>query len=259
MQLEFAALIVGLLGLLALAIFRKKPNTHKKEIPIPDDWRAILQEKVQFYNNLSPEKKQQFEHDVQRFLDTTIITGVGVDVTQEDKLLVASGAVIPVLAFSGWEYAFLHEVILYPDLFTRDFRKTGPDRLISGMVGSGAMEGKMILSKKSLHLGFDNRTDKKNVAVHEFVHLVDKQDGAIDGIPKVLLEEPEVLPWLELVRTKMEDIVKKRSGINHYGASSTIEFLPVVAEHFFERPKLLKKKHPELYNMLCEVFGVEMV
>ena len=37
----------------------------------------------------------------------------------------------------------------------------------------------MVLSKKALYLGFINNTDKKNTAIHEFVHLIDKKDGKI--------------------------------------------------------------------------------
>ncbi|WP_262503045.1 zinc-dependent peptidase [Polaribacter glomeratus] len=33
-----------------------------------------------------------------------------------------------------------------------------------------------------------------------------------------------------------------------------MEFLAVAGEYFFERPKLIKKKHPELYRMLETCF-----
>jgi hypothetical protein len=37
------------------------------------------------------------------------------------------------------------------------------------------------------------------------------------------------------------------------------EFFAVLSEYFFERPILLKKKHPELYEMLEEVFDQDLV
>ena len=45
-----------------------------------------------------------------------------------------------------------------------------------------------------------------------------------------------------------------RSDINPYGTTSKGEFLAVVAEYFFERPDLLKEKHPELYAALEAIF-----
>ncbi|RLE25810.1 MAG: hypothetical protein DRJ61_05385 [Acidobacteria bacterium] len=58
------------------------------------------------------------------------------------------------------------------------------------MVGTGALNRLMILSKPDLLAGFHNSTDKRNVGVHEFAHLVDKSDGTIDGLPGVSPAEP---------------------------------------------------------------------
>ncbi|MEP2968061.1 zinc-dependent peptidase, partial [Nonlabens ulvanivorans] len=40
----------------------------------------------------------------------------------------------------------------------------------------------------------------------------------------------------------------------HYGGSSQIEFFAVAAEYFFSRPKLMKRKHPDIYQMLSKCF-----
>jgi Mlc titration factor MtfA (ptsG expression regulator) len=127
------------------------------------------------------------------------------------------------------------------------------------MVGTGYMDGKMILSKKALHHGFKNETDKKNTAIHEFVHLIDKMDGEIDGVPEVLLEKQYILPWLDLMDQKIKEINKGKSDINAYGGTSKIEFFTVASEYFFERPKLLSKKHPELYKLLEQIFKQDMI
>ncbi len=42
------------------------------------------------------------------------------------------------------------------------------------------MEGRMILSRDALYHGYSNNTDRKNVGIHEFAHIIDKQDGKID-------------------------------------------------------------------------------
>ena len=117
----------------------------------------------------------------------------------------------------------------------------------------------MILSKPSLHNGFRNETDKKNTAIHEFVHLIDKLDGNVDGIPELLMEKQYVIPWLDLIRKKIEQIQAGKSDINPYGATKESEFFAVISEYFFERPKLLKRKHPELYKYLVEIFDQKMI
>lgn len=56
----------------------------------------------------------------------------------------------------------------------------------------------------------------------------------------------------------MEDIYDNKSDINKYGGTSRIEFFAVASEYFFERPKLLSKKHTELYNILEDMFNQDM-
>lgn len=254
----YAIIVLVLLGVLLYFILKKKTNTPKTLIKTPKKWKHILLEKVNFYKNLNSIQKLQFETDVQRFLNEIIVTGVQLNVTLEDRLLVASSAVIPLFGFPAWSYSHLDEVILYPDSFDRDFNIGSQSEIITGMVGSGTMEGKMILSLPSLHHGFDISNDKKNVGIHEFVHLFDKESGAVDGIPPGYSDKPYTLPWLDFVNQKTNEIIANRSDINDYGATNKQEFFAVASEYFFERPHLLKKRHPELYKRLSEVFNQNM-
>jgi Mlc titration factor MtfA (ptsG expression regulator) len=135
-----------------------------------------------------------------------------------------------------------------------------PEQVITGMMGSGRnMEGVMILSKKSLHQGFKNPSDKHNVGIHEFTHILDKQDGAVDGVPGNLNDKQYAEPWLKLMHREMQKIRKGKSDIDPYAGTSEEEFLAVASEYFFERPKLFKKKHPQLYKTLKKVYHQDMV
>ena len=118
---------------------------------------------------------------------------------------------------------------------------------------NGYMEGKMILSKPALKHGFKNESDKKNTAIHEFVHLIDMTDGSIDGIPSLLLEKQYSIPWIDLINKKIDEIYDGESDINPYGGTNRAEFFSVVSEYFFERPKLLERNHPELYDLLSNL------
>ena len=246
-------LVLAIAGLIFSIFFRAKKK-KRVLIPISGDYKTILEEQVPFYQQLDENRKQEFENRVQHFLATTRITGIKTNVEDIDRVLIAASAVIPIFNFPGWEYVNLHEVLLYPDSFDHEFQQEGSHRSIIGMVGSGAMNHVMILSQHELRQAFMNRTGKTNTAIHEFVHLVDKTDGTIDGIPEFILERKYILPWLELMRKEIELILKERSDINPYGAVNEAEFFAVVSEYFFERPKLLKEKHPELYELLVKIF-----
>jgi Mlc titration factor MtfA (ptsG expression regulator) len=226
--------------------------------PFPDEWKKILSEKVNFYNALKPEEKRDFEYKVQEFLLNCKITGIKSEVDLDDKLLVAASAIIPVFPFKDWRYLNLQEVLLYPDSFADNFAVEGDNRNILGMVGTGSMDGKMILSKTALHTGFSIATDKKNTAIHEFVHLIDKMDGSIDGVPELLLDKQLLNCWMKLVQEKTSDIISGKSDINPYAGTSQTEFFAVVSEYFFERPKLLAQKHPKLYDILEQIFRHRM-
>ncbi len=249
-----------LLAALLLVIyftFDISPKKKKQSIPVnmPARWKTILMERVLFYQQLNGEQKIRFERDVIEFLSSVKITGVRCEVTLEDRVLIASSGVIPLFGFPACTYKNLEEVILYPTTFNRQFQLDDPDELITGMVGAGVMEGKMILSKPALHAGFDINTDRENTAIHEFVHLFDKENGFIDGVPPGLEKKTYALPWLQLVHHKIADIVADRSDIRDYATTNPMEFFAVAGEYFFERPDLLKENHPKLYALLVKVFN----
>ena len=250
-----------LLGLIAWFIYHARVKKSGFEVPttFPEQWRSFLQREVNFYSALSAAEKLRFESAVQHFLKRVRITGIGTPVEDEDRLLVASSAVIPIFAFPHWEYQNLLEVLLYPDLFSQEFDFTGHDRSIAGMVGSGGvMNHVVIFSKPALRLGFDNKSDKHNVGIHEFVHLFDKQDGNLDGIPAVFMQNQAVLPWLHLIRSSTEEILSGKSDLILYASTNKQEFLAVAAEYFFERPSLFQKNHPELYEALSSFFQTDL-
>ncbi|GEP89234.1 hypothetical protein SAMN05660909_01678 [Chitinophaga terrae (ex Kim and Jung 2007)] len=244
-------LIALILSAYAVNIFKR---INKKKIAVPDDFRSLLQEHVRYYQLLSDSDKTRFEGMVQRFLKRTSIEGVGTTVEPLDRVLVAASAIIPIFGFKDWEYFNLTNVILYPDTFNETYQYEGNRRNILGMVGSGPLNGQMILSRSALREGFSNTTDKSNTAIHEFVHLLDKTDGVIDGFPSKLIEHSYSIPWMQLVHKTIQDISHGHTDINPYAALNEAEFFAVISEYFFERPDLLAEKHPELYQMLTKIF-----
>ncbi len=227
-------------------------SSHKNTVPAhaevwQEGWSQFLASTVNFYQNLSTEDRKLFERRVLLFLHSTAVeASSGVEVSDEDRLLVAASAIIPVWAFPQWHYVNLRSVYLFPAAFDENFICGTAQSTITGMVGTGPMAGRMALSKPHLHQGFINSRDKQNVGIHEFVHLVDMADGACDGFPERLKEYAYAVPWLDFVRHKTDEILAKKSNIRDYGATNPAEFFSVASEYFFERPRMLNKKHPEL-------------
>ena len=221
-------------------------------------YTKLLNKNVSFYQKLNKVEKVNFRKRTMDFLEETHIEGIGTEITQLDWVLIASSAIIPVFGFADWKYKNLSNVILYPNTFDKKFQFEGnSNRNIMGMVGGGYMNGQMILSRAALYHGFSKSSSKENVAIHEFVHLLDKSDGTIDGIPENLMAHEYALPWLKMMQEEMNKIEKGKSDINPYALTNEAEFFAVVSEYFFTRPEKFQDNHPKLYEQLSIIFGLQ--
>ena len=246
-------ILLVLLVIVLVILFVFQPR-RVAAFPLPENYQELLADYVTFYANLPEEGKAFFEERFRKFLSTTKITGANAEVEDLDKVLIGAAAIIPVYFIPDWDYINLREVLLYPGHFNTDYEQHGTNRSISGMVGTGSLENVMILSKWELRQGFVNQKDSRNTAIHEFVHLIDKMDGTLDGVPELLLERKYVPQWQELMQTEMEKIRRGESDIDPYGATSPVEFFAVAAEYFFEQPEVFQALHPALYEMLKRIF-----
>ncbi len=249
----YVAIGVAISVLIGYSRYSLQKNRSKKEPdrPFPQQWRALLTQHVAFYNRLNPLERTKFENRVHVFLLNVQIVGIETEVTHLDRILIASGAIIPIFGFDSWHYSNLRVIELHPD----QFLIPNTQQYANGLVGWGAMEGKVKLSRKALVHGFYDNNDQKNVAIHEFVHVLDMQDGTIDGKLKKVMKEIDIKPWLQIIHTKMSAIEAGNSSIRDYGAASHAEFLAVVSEFFFESPQKMKTEHPELYRVLDQFYN----
>src|SRR5687768_647357 len=248
LQILFALLVIIL-----IIVFVFQPR-RTKTIAWPDNYQDLLNDYVQFYSNLDDEGKKRFEDKFQKVLSAVKITGANAEAEDLDRVLIGAAAVIPVYFIPDWEYINLREILLYPGNFNTDFDQEGNNRMISGMVGSGALQNVLIISKWDLRQGFINNKTRRNTAIHEFVHLIDKMDGTLDGVPELLLPRKLVAQWQQLIQLTVDQIRQGASDIDAYGATSPVECFAVVSEYFFEQPELFRSTHPELNEMLEQIF-----
>ena len=242
-----------LAALVVFILFVLQPRRKRLAFSISDEDRQLLADYVRLYQRLDVNDRKKFEERVERFLSSVRITGANAVVEDIDRILIGAAAIIPVFYITDWEYINLREVLVYPGNFNHDFEQHGDERNVSGMVGTGALQNVMIISKWELRQGFVSNSTR-NTAIHEFVHLIDKMDGTVDGVPELLLERRFIPQWQQLAQVEMERIRRGGSDIDFYGATSTVEFFAVIAEYFFEQPDLFKQNHPELNEMMERIF-----
>jgi MtfA peptidase len=252
---------------LLMNLFLTRKYRKRKKIlltPFPDGWENILINKVRYYAQLNEYDRYVFKKKVQVFLAEVKITGIGFNsknevtrapVDDETEILIASAAVIPVFKIPDWEYDRLDEVIVYPGSFDEDFHISGGKRDILGMV-TGRTSA-VIISGKALADGFREKNGQ-NVALHEFIHKIDEEDGEIDGIPAFFLSRSELEYWKKTVEDEMDQIAKGRSDIDSYALKDRSEFFAVAGEYFFEKPQRMKENHPALYRLMCRMFRQDL-
>lgn len=250
----FIGLLVFIFWRWASRKSRLREKVKKQEFPAA--WRKILEERVGFYLTLDEKGKRRFEQGVQVFLAENRIIGLqNTAVDDLSRLLVASSAIIPVWGFQDWEYPNLAEVYLVEGaLGKQEYKEEGQTNIMAGQIKPRGGGYTLTLSKSALIQGFNDMADRKNVGIHEFIHLLDEQDGAIDGVPGSRLPDHLLKPWTELMYRKMEEIKEGENKLNTYGATSEAEFFSVVSEYFFEKPGKLQEKHPKLYELLSKIF-----
>lgn len=215
----------------------------------PEDWRDFLERSCDLYARLPPSFRVRFEEDLKIFLAEKRITGVGVEVTDELRLLVAASAVTLSLGWPDFEWDRLTEVLLYRKNFGRDYG-TDTDEL----AGQAHHWGTVILSVPELEVSFDEPERPYHVGIHEFAHLLELSAAGFGVIPVGMPDAPAA-QWEELVTREMERLRRGKSAFDEYGVENPVEFLAVAVEAFFQIPQEVRRRHREVYAILSAYFN----
>lgn len=221
--------------------------------PFPIAWRLFLTKHVEYYRDLSDPEKARFEQNLVFFLSENRITGIGIKIHDEDRLLVAASAVMLIFGHDDWEYPKLPEILLYPGVFDEEynFDSGTPHRMLAGQV---VPHNAIVLSLDQLKMAFEEPEEAYHVALHEFAHVLDLSDGAADGIPGDL-DAGLIKRWHDLMKNELNRVREHRSVLRSYAGKDTGELFAVAVEHFFQRPQELRSQHPELYEALSTFFN----
>ncbi len=128
-------------------------------------------------------------------------------------------------------------------------------------LGESWSNGTVVLAWDSVARGARNIFDGRNVAYHEFAHQLDQEDGDSDGTP--YLGAPEAYQsWGAVLCEGFERLWEKankgkKSFLDPYGATNHAEYFAVATEAFFEKPRQMAKKRPELIEELKDYYRLD--
>ena len=263
---------VSLLGLTVVGYWiikwyrQKRQLEHIAAMPFEEDQKRVLS-RIKHYHYLTPDDKEKIERSILRFIHTkSFIGGGSVEVTEEMKLVIAFYACLLLLHIDTSNcYDNLKTIIVYnqPVVMDRVQNNGGIFSKEQFLIdGQSANDTVVIIWHDAKREAYHPR--KENVIVHEFAHEIDFMDGEIDGVPP--LECSKYHEWTNILYKEFEKLnqvaLKNRDWgdykfIGEYAATNEAEFFAVISERFFESPKSLKQKFPDLYNELKDFYKID--
>ncbi|MFK7850037.1 MAG: zinc-dependent peptidase [Akkermansiaceae bacterium] len=224
-----------------------------------DEWISMLEEDLPLYAKLPDDIRFRLHERIAKFIESTRFEGCnGLELTEEMLLTVAAQACLLVLYRDGVPYPDLKTVYLYPTTFTSVQKSRNAMGIVTegevSRLGESWETGTVILAWDSVEDGARNIYDGHNVTIHEFSHQLDHEDGPTDGAP-ALESRHAYRSWSKVFGENYEEFQQeldrgRRTLIDPYGGTNPAEFFAVATETFFEKPKQLKKKRPDLYRSL---------
>ena len=230
------------------------------------EWKNILGANVPVYSKLPEDLKERLHERIANFVAHTRFEGCnGLKLTEEMILTVAGQACLLVIHRDGKPYPKLTTVYLYPSTFSSVIKRQDSVGIVTeGKVqrlGESWETGTVILSWYSVAQGARNPNDARNVTLHEFAHQLDHENGDTDGAPP-LTDRAAYRSWSKVFSANYLDLQErvdagKRTLLDPYGATEPAEFFAVATETFFEKPKQLSSRRPDLYSELRNYYGVD--
>ena len=178
-----------------------------------------------------------------------------IQLTDADRLSIALQACLPVLELGLEWYEGWVGILVYPG----DFRVKHTEMDDNGVLhewedelaGESWEGGPVVLSWDAVNEAGSVAQGGANVVIHEFAHKLDMRRGEADGIPPLHAGMDHAL-WRAALKEAYDgfcDAVDrdKETWLDPYAAEHPAEFFAVASEAFFEAPRELQRRYPDLY------------
>ena len=232
----------------------------------PKEWKKYLLSNVPLFARLPDDLKRQVEGHTQILLNEKVFEGHnGLNMTDEIRVTIAGQASFLLLNQKGFYPETLRSVIVYPSTYKTRTVKTGLGGLHTeseqSVLGQSWGTGTVILAWDNTRQSAINPNDGHNLALHEFAHQLDQANGVADGTP-FLRNRDRYGEWRQAMSHTYQDFLDdtergRKTVMDDYGSTNPAEFFSVATETFFEKPRQLQKRRPELYSELCKYYRTD--
>lgn len=246
-----------------LSWLRRRRRAKLLAAPFPSAWEAVLAANVPLDAQLSDGERRKLRDDLRVIAAEKNWEGCGgFVITDEAKVTIAAYAALLLIGIAHDYYARVDSILVYPSGYRSPDGWVGPDGVVrhdTGSLGEAWYDGPVVLAWDAVRAGGRNPRDAQNVVLHEFAHQLDFLDGIADGTPPLKGRERNArwhaVMTVEFNRLKGEAERGVPKLLDSYGATSPAEFFAVASETFFEQPRPLKERHPDLYAVLADYYN----
>ena len=245
------------------AWLRRRRRDAIRRRQFPAEWRAFIEKNVPYVACLSAEDREELVGHIQVFLAEKHFEGCGgLQMTDEARVTIAAQACVLLLHRQTEYYPNLVSILVYPTTYLVPGGQSTPDGLVAegtqARLGESWARDVVVLAWDSVLSGAADIHDGHNVVLHEFAHQLDQESGMGDGAP-ALPRRSMYVAWARVLGHDFDQLVRDtahhhRTLIDRYGATNPAEFFAVATETFFEKPRALQSKHPELYLQLQQFY-----
>lgn len=224
---------------------------------LPDDAVDIIEANIVHWRHLD-------DDDQARLLELTewllrhksweAANGFALDETI--RTVIGAQAALLILGLTPDHYGQVTAIIVHPSTSMQRGERAGPvagtatDDLLPIYGLAQDRRGPVVIAWDQARSAARHPERGHNVVFHEFAHKLDMLDGMIDGTPPLARDDlPE---WTRICTDAYEDLRagRPRPPLRDYGAVNTGEFFAVASEAFFDVPRELAQREPDLYGVL---------
>ena len=265
--------LFGLAGILIAAVLawlvplrlRRARREKLSKKPLSDAFIEILKRDVRLYELIPEDLRSQLHGHINVFLAEKVFVGCGgLEVTDEMRVTVAAQACVLMLNRDASHFPGFKTILVYPDSFkTTQVSYDGDIEVHEESVRAGEAwhRGPVVLSWNDVRRGRSDAGDGFNVVLHEFAHKLDEENENTDGLP-ILGEQAHYEEWASVLGREyklLEGRVARNENrvLDEYALTSPPEFFAVATESFFEKPKQMKDRLPNLYQQLSKFYRLD--
>lgn len=225
---------------------------------VPREYDGWLAEDVPLSGRLTAKERGQLI-DIARVLmaEKKWYGRGGLAMTERIKLCIAAQAALLILYLDHDHYRRVETIFVEPATYQMPQRDGAIERGVAAL-GHTSAYGPIVLAWNATRGGAQVVNDGRNVVLHEFAHKLDLLDHYADGTPP-LGNRARFDDWVAVMSEHFTELVEKveagrRGALRDYAAQNPAEFFAVATEAFFEKADVMKRRLPELYDVLKDFY-----